>query len=291
MKYSLFLGCVIPAREPSYELSSRKILQSLGAEVVDLENINCCGLDFIVGSVDHNTGLALAARNLCLAEEAGLDVLTLCSGCFDTLKLTNEILKTEPEVKKEVNSILSEVGKQFLGKVDVKHLLEVLYNDIGIEKVKKAVKNPLEGLKVGVHYPCHLIKPSAVLKFDDPERPRSLDELVVATGAESVDYKQKLSCCGGLLRGVNDEVATDLVKAKLDNLRAAEVDCLVTVCPMCYLQFEMGQMEIRRRFKEEYNIPILHYPELLGLAMGFDYKELGMHTHRIRVEEILEKLG
>ncbi|MFQ6074989.1 MAG: CoB--CoM heterodisulfide reductase subunit B [Candidatus Bathyarchaeia archaeon] len=291
MRYSLFLGCVIPARQSSYELSTRKVLQSLGVEVVDLKDENCCGLEFIIGSIDHKTGLALAARNLCLAEEYGLDILTLCSGCFDTLKSTNEALRGDPEAKKEVNSILSEIGRQFTGSVEVRHLLGVLYNDVGIERVKGAIEKPLKELKVGVHYPCHLLKPSEVLRFDDPEQPRTLDELVEATGAESVNYIQKMLCCGGLLRGVYDEVATDLVRTKLSNLRMAGVDCLVTVCPMCYLQFEMGQMEIRRRFNEYYNIPILHYPELLGLAMGLDYKELGMHTHRIKVEGVLEKLG
>ena len=204
--------------------------------------------------------------------------------------MANDVLKREAEVKKEVNSILSDIGKKFKGKVEVKHLLEAFYNDIGIKKIEKAIKKPLKGLKVGVHYPCHLIKPSGILKVDDPEQPRALDELVEATGAESVDYQEKMACCGGLLRGVFDEVATDLVRKKLQNLSAAGVDCLVTVCPMCYLQFEMGQMEIRRRFKEDYSIPILHYPELLGLAMDFHPEELGLDTHRIKTENIIKKL-
>jgi heterodisulfide reductase subunit B len=291
MKYNLFLGCVIPARESSYELATRKVLTSLGVELVDIKDQNCCGLDFTIGSIDHTTGLALAARNLSLAEENGLDILTLCSGCFDSLKISNERLKQEPETKTEINSLLSGIGRKYSGTLDVKHLLGVLYHDMGVDKIKDAVTKPLSGLKVGVHYPCHLIKPSSILKFDDPERPRTLDELVEATGAESLDYPQKMLCCGGLLRGIYDEVSIGMVRTKLANMSAAGVDCLVTVCPMCYLQFEMGQIQVRRMFKETYEIPVLHYPELLGLAMGFTSQELGIHTHRVKVESVLNKVS
>lgn len=290
MSYALFLGCTIPAREPSYELSVRRVFKDLGLNLVDMNGAICCA-PMPIESLDFKTSLTMAAYNLCLAEEDDLDLVTLCNGCYQVLSKTNNLLKNNEKLKTEVDKVIAEVGKKFRGTVNVKDYLQVLYHDLGPKKIRKSVSKSLDGLKVAVFYGCHVLKPSNVLMFDDPERPRLLDDLVELTGAKSVQYLHKTRCCGGLLRGVSDNVANKLAREKLFNFSQAQPDCIVTVCPFCFLQLDIGQLSIRRQFKESYNIPVLHFPELLGLAMGIKSDELGLHTHRISTESLLRKIN
>lgn len=289
MKYALFLGCVIPAREPSYEMSARKVSKKLDIDLVDLEGATCCGT-IPIESLDFKTSTAIGAYNICLAEEMDLDLMALCSGCFQLLRKVNVTLKEDKKLKAETNKILSEVGKEYKGSRIVKNFLEVLYNDLGIEKIKEYVSKPLKELKVATYYGCHLLAPSATLKLDNPLSPHLFDDLVEVTGAESISYSHKLQCCGGLLRGVSDELGLKLARDKFFNISQAQADCVTTVCPFCFVQFEIGQLEVRRQFNETYNIPILHYPQLLGLAMGMGPRELGLHTHKIKTEDLLKKV-
>lgn len=289
MRFALFLGCVIPAREPGYEMATRQVAKKLDIELVDLEGATCCGT-IPIESLDFKTSTAIGAYNICLAEEMDLDLMTLCSGCFQLLRKVNVELKEDKKLRAETNKILSEVGKEYKGSKIVKNFLEVLHNDLGIEKVKEHVSKPLKGLKVATYYGCHLLAPSATLKLDNPLRPHLFDDLVEATGAESIPYSQKMRCCGGLLRGVSDELGLKLARDKFFNISQAQADCVTTVCPFCFIQFEIGQLEVRRRFNETYNIPILHYPQLLGLAMGMGPRELGLHTHKIKTEDLLKKV-
>lgn len=286
MKYALFLGCLIPARELSYEVSVRKVLPPLGAELVDMKDANCCA-PFSIQSLDYASWLALAARNLCLAEEMGLDVLTLCNDCYESLLMVNTILKQNPEIKDQVNEILSEVDKEFKGETKVKNLVDVLYEDIGVEAVKNAVNEPFEGLKVGTQAGCHLAKPKR-LHLGVAWQFGALDELVRATGAETIYYDKRDMCCGGPLRGVNDDLARPLVRQKMMGLKDAGAQCVVTVCPFCFLQFDLGQLEVKRHFKEEYNIPVLHFVELLRLAMGIKLADWEIKSHRIPLDSVLK---
>lgn len=289
MAYTLFLGCVIPAREPSYELSVRKVFKGLGIDIVDLKGATCCA-PIPIESLDYKTSLTVAAYNLCLAEESDLDLMTICNGCFQALSKANSTLKEKEELKTYVNNALAEVGKEYKGKKNVKNYLQVLHDDVSLEKIKKSVTKPLDGLKVAVFYGCHILKPSSILKFDNPESPRILDDMVEATGAKSVPYRNKMKCCGGLLRGVQDDLASKLARDKIFNVSQAQADCVVTTCPFCFLQFDLGQLDVRRRFNETYEIPVLHYPELLGLAMGMKREELGLQTHRVSVDSVLNKM-
>jgi heterodisulfide reductase subunit B len=289
MKFALFLGCVIPAREPSYEMSARKVADRLGIELIDLEGSSCCGT-IPIESLDFKFSTAIGAYNICLAEEMGYDLITLCSGCFQLLRKVNVTLKEDKELRMEINKILSKVGKEYKGEIIVKNFLEVLYYDIGVEKIKELVSRPLKELKVATYYGCHLLAPSSVLKLDDPISPHLFDDLVDATGAESVPYGYKLQCCGGLLRGISDELGLNFARNKFVSIKEAQADCATTVCPFCFIQFEVGQLEIKSRFKEIYDIPTLHYPQLLGLAMGMGARELGLHTHRIKTDSLIEKI-
>jgi len=288
MKAGLFLGCLIPARFSDYELSARKVLDLFGVELVDL-NTGCCGSPYIF-SVGHRAGLALAAWNLALAEEAGLEtVITLCSGCHEVLNRAVEELKNLG-LRDEVNAILSKVGHEYKGKVAVKHIVRVLYEDIGVNKIREAVKRPLKGLKVAVHYGCHLLRPSEIIRFENPHGPKSMDELVEATGAVSVPYDDKLECCGFPALPVDEGLAYSIAQDKLNSMASAGADLAVTACPSCFLHLENTQIRAGRRRSEE-ALPILHITQLLGLAMGLSPDEVGLKENRVGVDKVLKLLG
>ena len=288
--YALFLGCTIPARQPNYELSVRKALAKLGIELVDLANMTCCA-PAPVQSIDLETSLAVAAYNICLAEEADLNLITLCSGCFESLAVANAMLKADEKLKAKINRILSEAGKEFRGSKEVKHYLQVLMEDVGLKRLKQSVSRPLSNLKVAAYYGCHALRPSELVKLDDPERPRILENLIETLGAESVEYRNKLKCCGGLLRGYSDDLALGLAREKLVNITKAGADCIATLCPFCFIALDIGQMQVKAKFQETYDMPVLHYSELLALALGIDPKELALKTHKIKTDKILNKIS
>jgi heterodisulfide reductase subunit B len=286
MKYAFFLGCLIPAREPQYESSVRKIAPELGIELVEMEGANCCA-PFSIQSLDYASWLSLAARNLCIAEQMGLNVLTLCNDCYESLLATNSILKENRELRDGVNAVLADAGLEFKGKTDVKIFSDALYEDVGVERVKDTVKKPFSGLRVAVQPGCHLTKPKR-MHFGQRTGITALDELVQATGAVSVPYERKEACCGGPLRGINDEVALSVAKQKLDSMKAAGVDGIVTVCPFCYLEMDMGQIEIKRHSHQEYDLPVVSFAELLRLAMGMKLEDWEVKAHRIPITKILD---
>jgi len=287
--YALFLGCTIPARQPHYEISARKSLTKLGIELVDLENMTCCAPPPLQ-SVDLETSLSIAAYNICLAEEADLNMITLCTGCFESLSIANALLKEKKELRKRVNEILSAVGKEFRGSKEVKHYLQVLRDDLGPGRLKDSITKDLSGLKAATFYGCHSLRPSSLLRFDDPEAPRIFDDLVETIGAKSIAYRHKLKCCGGLLRGYADDVALAIARDKIVNTTKAGADCIVTLCPFCFLTLDLGQVLMKSTFHEEYKMPVLHYSELLSLGLGIDPKELAFEFHKISLEKVLTKI-
>lgn len=287
--YALFLGCTIPARQPNYELSARKALTKLGIKLVDLDDLTCC-CPPPIQSINLETSQAVAAYNICLAEEAGLDIVALCNGCFESLAMANAALKKDENLRAKVNGILSKAGKEFKGTIEVKHFLQVLIDDIGVECIKASVVKPLNTLKVAPFYGCHSLRPSELLEFDDPERPHILEDLIEALGAESVEYRDKLKCCGGLLRGVSDDLSLSLARDKIINTTKAGAECIATLCPFCFVALDIGQIQVKSKFNEVYDMPILHYSELLALALGVDPEELALRTHKIKTDKVLEKI-
>jgi heterodisulfide reductase subunit B len=290
-KLSFFLGCIAPNRYPGIEAATIKTLKKLDIELDDLEGASCCPAPGVFRSFDKTTWLSLASRNVTLSEELGDDILTVCNGCFGSLTDANEMLKKDPALKESVNKILAEVGREFKGTQDVRHIIEYLYQEVGPEKIKEAVTNPLD-LKVAVHYGCHLVKPSKERHLGSSENPRFFDELVEATGATSVDYEDKMACCGagGGARTAVLDTSLQLAKNKLEHMVAAGVDCIVDACPFCHLQLDVGQTEIKKKFEKEYNMPVLHYSQLLGLAMGFTPEELGIDMNFVNNSKFMEKI-
>lgn len=294
MKYALFVGCLTQTREISYELASRKVLGELGAELVTIDDFSCCSPVCLVHGMDYVTGLALTARNICLAEERNLKMLTLCASCFETLSKTNGLLKKDPKLRSQVNDILAAANREFKGTTEVTHVVKALYEDLGLEKLKAAVKRPLNDLRVATFHGCHLVRPHDIVEFDDPEAPTVLDNLVETLGAKSVYYEQKKGCCigcGAFFGGVSEDIALQLNHSLIKSLGQAKVDCLVTTCPFCYFRFDMGQLQIADKYHERYDIPVLFYVELLGLAMKLKPQDLGLSLHRVDTRPLLEKIG
>lgn len=290
-EYALFLGCMIPLRLPNLEASARRVLGALDVKLVDMEGASCCPDPEAIQSLDHATWLSLGARNLTIAEDMNLDVLTLCNGCFETLKTVNETLRKDTKLREKVNAILSRVGRSYKGTVKVKHLIEILHNEVGSKRIRENVMTDLSRIKVATHYGCHVLRPSSILKVDDPEEPRILDELVESTGAHSVPYLKKMLCCGAPVRGMSKDQSLDLTCEKIAQAARSSADCLVVVCPTCFLQFDTGQIELRGSKKADFNLPVLYLPELIGIAFGMNSDELGLNLHKIKTNGLLEKVS
>jgi len=288
LKYLLFLGCVIPYRISSYEISTRKVLDKLGIELVEMPEFNCCG--FPLDPVNHEMMLTLAARNLCLAEQQNLNIMTLCNGCFGILNHVNKELKEDKKLKEKVNGYLKEIGMEFEGTITVKHLIHVLAQDIGFEKIKETVQKPLTQLRVAQHTGCHVVRPGKVVGFDDPENPTTLKNLIKVTGAKCLDYMDEMECCGAPIIGVNAEIPLQLAREKLDHIRAVGAQALITVCPFCHMMYDLNQSRIERTFNEKFRIPVLHYPQLLGLAMDISPDELALKDLRVDASELVNLL-
>jgi len=288
LKYLLFLGCAIPYRVSAYEISTRKVAEKLGIELVDMPEYNCCGLP--MDPVSHDIMLALAARNLCVAEKQGLNIMTLCPGCAGTLRKVNKMLKEDKKLKELVNGYLKETGLEFKGTIEVKHLIQVLAEDVGFEKIKGAVQKPLNPLKVAEHNGCHVLRPVKYIGFDDPENPVMLKKLIEATGAKCLDYMDETACCGAPIIGVNEKIPLQLARDKLDHIKDAGAQAMVTVCPFCHMMFDTNQSRIERMFNETFGLPVLHYPQLLGLAMGFSPEELALKELRVDASKLVSAL-
>jgi heterodisulfide reductase subunit B len=288
LKYLLFLGCVIPYRITSYEISTRKALDKLGVELVEMPEFNCCGLP--LDPVSHDLMLTLAARNLCLAEQKNLNIMTLCPGCAGTLRKVNRMLKEDKRMRGEVNEYLKEIGMEFKGTIAVKHIIQALTEDVGFEKIKETVQRPLSQLKVAEHNGCHVLRPTRYIGFDDPENPTILKNLIELTGAKCLDYMDETECCGAPIIGVNDKIPLQLAREKLDHIRAVGAQAMITVCPFCHMMYDLNQPRIERAFNEAFGIPVLHYTQLLGLAMGIDPEELALKDLRVDASKLLNLL-
>jgi heterodisulfide reductase subunit B len=288
MKYTLFLGCTIPARSRHYELSARKIAHKLGIELVDIENFICCG--FPVKSSDKRSALILAGYNLALAEKNNLDLCSLCSSCTSALTEASHHLSEHEDQRAEVNESLSRVGLKYEGRVKVRHFARVLYEEVGLDELKKHFTKSLEGLRIASHYGCHYIKPSEIYdNFDQVEDPHTLDEMIALTGATVVDYVNKKRCCGGPVLAVDEKTSLAVAKEKLDDILEAGADIINLVCPFCSVMYDSNQKGIETQFNVTYNLPVLYLTQILGLAMGLDRKELGLNMNVVKTKEALAK--
>ncbi len=287
VEYALFLGCNIPIRHPSTEIATRKVFKEFGVPLVDMKGYTCCPDPVVTRTADPEMAYVLSARNLCLAEEKGLDIMTVCNGCDETLLEANEILKKDRELKDRVNEVLSEFGREYKGTIDVKHVVEVLHEDIGISEIKKKVK-PL-GFKAAIHYGCHLFRTKE--EEEDPwKRPNMMKDVVEATGVELVDYGLEKLCCGYPALLPDPELSLEeRLFPKLRAIQAVDAKAIILSCPACMIQFESGQLKLKN--KGVGRLPIIHVLELLGLAIGMTGEELHLEFHRSPAMELVKEIG
>jgi heterodisulfide reductase subunit B len=288
MEFALFLGCTIPARLNQYESSSRAVLEKLGVGLIDIREFNCCG--YPLRNIDFKVFLLSSARNLALAEKKNLNVMTLCKCCYGSLKKADYLLKENASLKEEVNTTLEKEGLEYEGRIEVKHLLSVLHKDLGIEAIKGKMATTFKGVKIATHYGCHALRPSQVVGFDNPVAPSLFDQLVEATGAESIEWAMKLECCGAPLWGVNDRLSMDLTLKKLNDGKKSGADYVCAACPYCHIQFDKVQKMILSQRNVNHPLPSILYTQLIGLTMGIDRKVLGLEMNEIPIGGIEEKL-
>jgi heterodisulfide reductase subunit B len=273
----------------NYEISTRKVAERLGIELVDIGGSSCCG--FPARPLDWEAGLLMAARNLALAGAQDLDILTLCSACTGTLTEANRRLTEDAELRAWANQQLDAMGPTYRGEVQVRHVARMLYEEVGVEALRDTVMVSLEPFGFAPHYGCHYLKPSHLYDgFDDPENPQSLDRLIEATGARAVRYEDEGQCCGGGILGFDEETALLVTKQKLDHVAEAGADAIVLICPFCAIMYEANQRRVERLFGATYRLPVLYYPQILGLAMGFSMEEMGLRLNRIKPRGLIRKL-
>lgn len=299
--YLYFFGCVIPNRYPGIEYAVRWVSGKDGFNLDAKDNLefSCCPVPGIFYSTDKDTWLLLAARNLVLAQNERRQIMTVCNGCLASLSKATEYLQ-EPKTMGKVNRTLAQIGKKYTGvpvrtegkrrifePVKVRHYVDIMIKDVGLEAIKEKTTHPLKNIRVAVHYGCHYLRPTEHAAFDDPNDPVMIDNIVEACGASSVDYEDRLDCCGagGGVRSHVVDLANALTQDKCTKINAAGADCIVTGCPFCLLQFDNAQ----KSFSKE-GIPVMHVSQLQALAMGIDPISLGFDTHHVSAHSFLRKL-
>ena len=282
--YAYYPGCSSDATAAGLGISAQAIAKPLDIELIELEDWNCCG-STPYGSLDELESIALVARNLALAEKTGLDMVTPCSSCFVTLTKTNLHLKEHRQLMSQVNEALAVANLEYNGNVRVRLLLEVLINDITPETITAKVKRPLNGLKVAPYYGCQEARPN--YGFDNPSFPQSLDRLVESLGADVVPYPLKNHCCGGALVISEEDLALELMHKLLANAMNGGAQCITTPCPLCQTNLDAYQGRVNSKFKTNYNLPILFFTQLMGVAFGLNSKDLGLQTNIVPPQKVL----
>jgi heterodisulfide reductase subunit B len=235
--------------------------------------------------VDTEAWYLMAARNLSLVEEEGLDIVTPCPGCSNTLLEAKHELDNDIELRERINERLKAIDREYKAKVKVRHLLQVLIEDVGLDRVSEMSKEPLD-IKVAVHYGCHLLKPSKVMGFEDPHTAHSLEDLITAVGGTPVEYENRDLCCGMVLGSTDADGSMELAHRKLSTAKEAGAQAMLVTCPTCFLQFDMGQLRASRKFGMKYDIPVLYFTQMMGLAAGMTVKDIGFGLHKIRTPVI-----
>lgn len=276
MKYAFFPGCVLEAAAKEAYIATARVARELGIELVEIPGWTCCGASH-VQDVDELTAAAINARNIALAEQMELPVMTVCNTC--TLMLRKSKHALDNGLKDKVNNIIGKTGLEYKGTSEVTHLLWALIRDYGLDNLQKKVVRPLKGLKVAGYYGCHILRPPQIMNFEDYAKPYSLEALVEALGAEPVDFDAKLKCCGfHAVFPAEDSVHKMTGESNLSAINAG-ADCMVTPCPLCQMQLDMYQPEGKAAVKTDKDIPVLHLSQLIGLALGLSPDALGMKRH------------
>ncbi len=291
MSYAFYPGCashLSSARE--YEASALAISEILDVKLHEIPRWNCCGSMDAVYSYDPALSLTLAARNLDLAQEMGMDLVTLCSACYFTLRRAKALLNSQ-NTKWISDNVLQKRAQTEGLDIRVRHFLDVLVNDVGLKEIGKHVKRPLEDLTVASYYGCLIVKPPGEDDFDNPEHPQSLESLVKALGAKSVELLDKTRCCGASFSLTAEDLMTEMSKRILENAAKTHADCVITPCPMCQFNLDAKQREIGLSLEYGIHLPVLFFTQLMGLAFGLSPRRLGLEKNCVSPASLLKRLA
>ncbi len=284
--YSLYMGCSVPANYPNYEASMLLVAERLGLELKYLEDVACCGSPNL-RAMDYWGWVIVNARTLAVADKLGHDTVTPCNGCFGSLKDVYHLLKHDTKYRERVNAELEQDNLEFTGISRPRHFIEILHTDVGVDTIRKKITKPLDGVGIAIHYGCHLLRPNDVTDFS----PMILDELVEVTGAKVIEYPLWKQCCGATVLPVDEDLAIRLAHDKLKSMKEAGAIFALVVCPACCNQLDLQQLGMKESYGEEFHLPVLFYPQILGLAMGLDENEVGLGMNRVPAAPILQHIS
>ena len=286
MKYAYYPGCSSESTARDMNMSTLAVARALGIDFEEPKGWTCCG-----ATAGHQTNRLLAASlpaaNLTKVQDMKLDMIVNCAACYNRMKVANHEISAHPEIRQGVREALD---RDYDGSVRVRHLVEVLLDDVGLPAIAKSLKGSLNGLKVTCYYGCLLVRPPGVVKFDDPENPKSLDRLVTAMGGQSLDWPCKVECCGGGLTLSRTDVVLNLTESILDMAVQSGADCIAVSCPMCQANLDLRQQDINKQLGKNYQIPIIYITQLLGLCLGISSGELGFEKLMVPATNVLKKV-
>ena len=282
LKYAFFPGCTLESAAREVKMSTLKVAEKLGIELIEISGWTCCGAS-AVQDIDETLSTSINARNIALGEKLNLPIMTVCNTCTLMLRTAKDKLDNNNEMRGKVNEALSDTTLSYKGTSEVTHFLWALIRDYGLENLKKKVVRPLTGLRVANFYGCHIVRPPKIMGFENPLNPQSMEMVVEVLGATSVDYDKRLSCCGFHATFPAEKEVFNLVENECVTAREAQADVIVTPCPLCQMQMDMYQPDIQKTASQDITMPILHLPQLVGLALGISPKELGINRHIVDV--------
>jgi heterodisulfide reductase subunit B len=286
-KYVFYPGCVMPTEQYAYEFSIREIMPFLDIELIDVKGFSCCGEP--MKSVNQLMTLYLSARNISLAEKIGYDMFVPCPMCHLSLSECQNVLKNNKELKKRINEMLSSENLSYSKSINIVNTVDLIHDVIGIEKIKKLVKKPLNNLKIATHYGCHLIRPSEIGRPVDSENPQKMEKIIKTIGAEPIDYPEKLDCCGSMINTNLPESALTKTGQKLVAVQEQGFDIFVDVCPWCHRMFDSKQKKAGETVASKIEVPVMYLTQIIGLSFGIDRKKLGFNLNLSPVDKI--KIG
>jgi len=304
MRYAYYPGCSLTRSAEPYDLSAKAIAAPLGLSLEEVDDWNCCGATEYI-SINKNAAYALVGRNLALAAQQGVskDLVAPCSACYLNLRKVDHYMGAYPEIRERTNAALAAGNLHYEpGAMHVRHLLDVVVEDVGFENLKERVVRPLDGLRVAPYYGCLIVRPQwnggrgASPEHSggggvDPEYPTHLDRLLRTLGAEVVDFPLKTHCCGGHMTQISADTAYELIRRLLHNASEYEADLIVTACPMCQLNLDAYQSQVNRHFGTSFHLPVLYFTQMIGLAMGIAPAELGIGREVTPAREVLGRIG
>jgi succinate dehydrogenase / fumarate reductase cytochrome b subunit len=291
MKYAFFPGCVSKGACPELYQSVMKVYPKLGIELEEMTTASCTGAG-VLQEKDQRLGDSLNARTFALAERKALPIMTICSTCQGVMSQANQRLTGDPDYLAEINLVLKEEGLTYRGTTNIRHFIWILLEDVGEEEIRKHIKKPLTGLRAAPFYGCYLQRPAEALGFDqNPDRPKALERVMEILGAEVVDFPGKSRCCGFPILTINEPNSLTMVATHTTDAKEHGADIMVTPCPLCHLNLDGMQTKAAQQNKTSIDLPILHLPQLLGLAMGMAPRSIGLSRNLVSPRAVMEKMG